>query len=80
MEKVAVLPVPDWAWRRSERSLVHYEGEAHLSDDVATLDDGNDGSLLDGGRSLKVWLEVSRAFQAGFRTHCKSRCPSAGPL
>lgn len=61
MEKVAVFPVPDWAWReqRGQHAAARDGGEAEgqvadLGNDVAPFCDGENGTLLDGGRLLKV--------------------------
>ena len=56
MEKVAVLPVPDWAWAiTSWPENVISRGSISDNSQVAlTLDDGHDGALLDSRRTLEA--------------------------
>lgn len=56
IEKVAVLPVPDWACheQRSAAVLTSSQSRTHLGNDIATLDHGRNGTLLNGGRLLET--------------------------
>lgn len=56
MEKVAVLPVPDWAWAMTSwpvrcQSLVPFKMEISFR---LTLDDRHDSTLLDSRRALET--------------------------
>jgi hypothetical protein len=69
MEKVAVFPVPDWAW-----AMTSWPGRqlGFEADGKLTLDDGHDGALLDGRRALEA-IGVDTAKELGLQVHSVKR-------
>ena len=72
MEKVAVFPVPDWAWAITSlpcvcQSLVLLWCWWGIIGRL-TLDDGHDGTLLDGRRALET-VGVDTAEQLSLQVH-----------
>jgi hypothetical protein len=69
IEKVAVFPVPDWAWAITSwpwlcQSLYCCGG----AQGKLTLDDGHDGALLDSRRALET-VGVDSAKELGLQLH-----------
>lgn len=71
MEKVAVLPVPDWAWAMTSWPgglCVSGVKEQTESSERLTLDDGHDGALLDSRGALET-VGVDTTEELGLEVH-----------
>src|SRR4051812_46739971 len=71
MEKVAVLPVPDWACAMTSCPGVHVNCLASYGGEGVgqrTLDDGHDGALLDGRGALET-VGVDSTEELGLQVH-----------